>query len=412
MRSLILHMLLLDPVGIPAGPVAGTGCHAHIDQRCSALRAEEALRCRNEADAQCDIADAEQFIAAGDVKDAESRVAQACAKYEDQLDMMLPDVEPDALADAAGRYASTSVSIFALLAREGEVEDLTRAVVRLDRSQRYLADLLERRDDLVRHADLAAAVGEVRTRLAIALDQLARSEMHRADQRIRAVGRTGQGDGGALAYFQQAAIHAAQAYALVSRFVYKYTELDAKLAQADLLAVLAREDRSAAPRACAAYRALEQELTSAPSLVPDDQRRQYVPRLQEFAERSARGIRACTAPPRIAAGAALFGVGAAGLSVAAGLYAQYTRACDFAYNESSGQRECLGIPADGGDTDRYTAQVRASIGLAVGAGMVFAAGAALMIPGIVQRERARPRRFFAAPAVDMRQTGVVVQLRF
>lgn len=406
MISLFGIILLLGSV------VADGGCHARIEATCAALRAEEALRCRNEADAQCDIADAEQFIAIGDVKNAESRIDQACGKYEDQLDMMLPDVEPGALADAVIRYATTSSSIFALLAREGEVEDLTRAVARLDRSRRYLVDVLERREDLAGDLDLRLAVDDVRTRLSVALDQLARREMERADQRFRSVGRTRHGDGGALAYFQQAAAHAAQAFALSPLFAYKFTELDAKLAQADLHAVLARDARLEAPRACAAYRALEHELAAADPLVPDDQRARYVPRLKDFATQAERGIRACTARPRIAAGAVLLGVGAVGLGVAAGLYGEYTRACGFGVNEANGRHECLGITANSDDADRYTMQVHTSIGLAATAGVAFAAGAALLIPGLVQRERARPRSFSISPSAGQRQAGLTLQLRY
>lgn len=408
--QLLLHLLLS---GEPTSDAdTATGCHALVEQRCEALRGEDALRCRIEADAQCDIADAELFVAEGDGKSAEARIDQACQKYEDLLHTMLPDVDPAPLVAATIRYAGASSSIFALLAREGEVDDLTRAVVRLEQSRTFLSGLLERREVLDKDRDLRAAFDDLTVRLAAALDQLARRELKLADDRYRSVGRTGHGDGGAMSHYRRAAAHAGQAHALVRTFAYKATELDAKLAQAELHTVLARDDRPEAALACAGYRAVRRDLVAARPMVPEAQRQRYTPLLDDFAARAERGVRACNAGPRIAAGAALFGMGAAGLGVAVSLYAQYAHACDFGRNPANGRSECLGIPDDGGDTDRYTAQVRASFGLAVAGGAVFAAGAALLIPGLVQRKQARPRRFFLAPKVDARHAGFQLRVNF
>jgi hypothetical protein len=140
--------------------------------------------------------------------------------------------------------------------------------------------------------------------------------------------------------------------------------------------------------------------------------RKFSATLTDFAERADRGVRACGANPRIAAGATLFAVGGAALGVSIGLYAQYAAACRFGVNEFNAKSECLGIPIDGGETERYTAQVRSAIGLAVVGGAVFTAGAALMLPGLVQRKRAQPRRFFLAPSAGARQAGVVIQVKF
>lgn len=390
----------------------GADCRAQIDRRCEALRSNEELRCRVEADAQCDIADAEQFIAAGDVKNAESRVDLACGKYEELLNMMLADVELEPVAAAAIGYAGTSASIFELLAREGEVEDLTRAVGRLDKSRRFLSTLHERRDELARHPDLRAAFDDLITRLAAALDQLARREMKRADERFRAVGRAGVGDGGAGSYYRQAASHAGEAFSLSGKAAYKVNELDAKLAQADVHAVLAREVRAEASLACESYRALRRELGGVGDQVPELREQKFAAKLTDFAARAERGARACGTNPRIAAGATLLAIGGAALSVSIGLYAQYTAACRFGVNESNGKHECLGIPIDGDDTDRYTSQVHAAIGLAAIGGAALTAGAALMIPALVQRKRARPRRFLITPNVSTRQAGVLMRLEF
>lgn len=407
MSTVVIYLLLN---AVPYTPTMG--CHALIDARCDALRAEDALRCRNEADAQCDIADAEQFIAVGDVNDAGSRIAQACGKYEDLLNMMIPDIEPTAIAATMVRYAGVSASVFALLAREGEVEDLTHAVVRLRKSHEFLSSLLARREELAQDPDLSRAVSDLTVRLAVSLDHLARREMQRADERFRSVGRDGRNDGGAKNYYRQAAIHAGQAYALVSKFPYKLNELDAKLAQADLHATLARETRADAPLACAAYRALRDELAILKQYNPEVSREDSGKILKGFTESVERGARACTANPRIAAGATMLGVGAAGLGVAIGLYAQYAGACQYGISDASGKHECLGIPIDGGETDRYTAQVRASIGLAVAGSAVLVAGTSLMTSGLVQRMRARPRRFMFTPNVTPRHAGVSFQLRF
>lgn len=407
--QILLH-LSLSAEPVPVDPA--TGCHELIEQRCEALRGEDALRCRIEADAQCDISDAELFIAEGDGKSAESRIDQACRKYEDLLHTMLPDLDPTLLVAATIRYAGAGASIFVLLAREGEVDDLTRAVVRLELSRGFISGLLARREVLDRDSDLRAAFDDLTVRLAAALDQLARRELKLADERYRSVGRTGIGDGGAMNHYRRAASHGAQAYALVRTFAYKATELDARLAQAELHVVLARDDRSEAALACTGYRGLRRDLAAARPLVPDAQKRRYTPILDDFAERAERGARACNAAPRIRAGAALLGVGALGLGVAAGLYAHYVHTCDFGVNPANGNSECLGIPRDGGDTDRYTAQVRASFGLAVVGGAVFATGAALMIPGLVQRKQAKPRRFFLAPNVGTRHASLQLRVNF
>lgn len=392
--------------------VEGAACRAQIDRRCEALRSSEGLRCRVEADAQCDIADAEQFIAVGDVKNMESRVDLACGKYEDLLNMMLADVKLEPVAAALIGYAGTSASIFELLAREGEVEDLTRAVLRLDRSRWFLSTLYERRDELARHRDLQAAFDDLTVRLAAALDQLARREMKRAYERFKAVGRAGTGDGGAGSYYRQAASHAREAFDLFGKAAYKVNELDAKLAQADLHSVLAREARTEAALACEGYRALRRELVGVGDRVPELRTQKFAARLMDFTARAERGARACGASQRIAGGAALFALGGTALGVSIGLYAQYATACQFGVNESNGKHECLGIPIDGSETVRYTAQVHAAIGLAAVGGAVFTAGAALMIPGLVHRQRARPRRFSITPNVGSRQAGVSVRVKF
>lgn len=387
-----------------------TGCHGQIDQRCSTRRGEEALRCRNEADAQCDIADAEQFIATGDVTDAVSRIDQACGKYEDLLNMMLADVDLEPIAAAMIRYAGNSASIFALLAREREVEDLSRAVLRLNNSRKFLSTLFERREELATHPDLRVAFDDLTVRLATALDLLARREMKRADERFKSVVRPDPGDGGAGSYYRQARTHAEEAFALSGKAAYKVNALDAKLAHADLHAVLSRESRSEAGLACESYRALRREL-AAIDRQPSEMRK-FSATLSDFTTRADRGVRACGANPRIAAGATLFAIGGAALGVSIGLFVQYTAACRFGVNEHNGKRECLGIPVDGGETGRYTAQVRSAIALAVAGGAVFTAGMALMVPSLVQRKRAQPKRFSIAPNVGMRQAGVVMQVKF
>lgn len=104
----------------------------------------------------------------------------------------------------------------------------------------------------------------------------------------------------------------------------------------------------------------------------------------------------------------MVGIGVVGLGVALGLYAQYNAACKF----SAAQGTCAGITADSPDADRYTAQVRASVGLAVVGGALLTAGAAILIHGLVQRKRAQPRRFTLAPTFGPYQNGAVVGLRF
>ncbi|HEY0137322.1 MAG TPA: hypothetical protein VGB85_24735 [Nannocystis sp.] len=381
-------------------------CHATIDARCSSLRGEEALRCRNEADAQCDISDAERFIAEGDVSDTMSRLDQACAKYEDLLNMMLPDVDPAPIAETMIRYAGSSASIFALLAREGEVEDLTQAVQHLQRGRNFLINLLERRSELVGQPDLGTALEDLTKRLAAALDQLARQEMLRAAERYKEVRGAGTGDGGARSYYEAAVRHSAAAYTQRPTFAYRVVGFDAELAQAELDSELARSDRNAAAPACAGYRKLRHELAdierSAPRTWKDN------PQLHDLQRRAERGAGSCSARPRLIAGGVLVGVGTVSLGAALGLYAQYHAACDFA----AAQQSCTGISADGSDADRYTAQVQASIGLAVVGGALLTAGVTVLTHGLVQRKRARPRRFTLAPALGPHQTGAVVSLRF
>ncbi|MBA3549748.1 MAG: hypothetical protein H0T76_24985, partial [Nannocystis sp.] len=262
LASLFSAALSLGPVltGPPRllGPAAA--CHATIDARCSSLRGEEALRCRNEADAQCDVSDAEHFIGEGDVVDAVSRLDQARGKYEDLLNMMLPDIDPAPIAETMIRYAASCASIFALLARERDVEDMVRAVKHLERGHGFLLNLLDRRSELVGQTDLGAALEDLTKRLAAALDQLARQEMRRAGERYNEVRGVKLGDGGAQSYHEKAIGHSAAAYALLPNFAYKLVELDAELAQAELNTVLARHDRDAAAPACAGYRKLRHEL--------------------------------------------------------------------------------------------------------------------------------------------------------
>lgn len=410
MNPLLLFML--STIATEPTDHSEAGCHAVMEARCDTLRAGDALRCRIEADAQCDITDAELFVAEGDVRSAEGRIDQACQKYEDLLSALLPDVDAGPLVATTIRYVGISASIFALLTREGAVDDLTRAVARLEQSRGFVSSLLERRRELDADTDLQTAFIDLTTRLAAALDQLARNESKRADARFRSLGRTGHGDGGALSDYRRAAFHAAQAYALVQTYAYKVTELDAKLAQAELYTVLAREDRSADAPACASYRALLRDLAEARAWIPDAQKRRYIPIVNDFESRAERGARACGATPRIASGAVLLGVGAASLGIAAGLYAQYAGACAFGRNPVNGRSECLGIPIDGGDTDRYTAQVRASLGLAIAGGALLTAGAAILIPGLVQRKKAQPRRFLIAPKVDARHAGILLRINF
>ena len=56
--------------------------------------------------------------------------------------------------------------------------------------------------------------------------------------------------------------------------------------------------------------------------------------------------------------------------------------------------------------------MRASIGLAVVGGALLAAGTTVLIHGLVQRNRAKPRRFSLAPTFGPQQTGAVLGLRF
>ncbi len=381
-------------------------CHAEIAARCSALLGEEALRCRNEADAQCDISDAEHFIAEGDVDDTMSRLDQARAKYEDLLNIMVADVDPAPIAETMVRYAVASASIFALLARDGEIESLARAVRRLERSRAFLENLLERRVDLVGHPDVGAALDDLTTRLAAALDQLARREVRRAEQRYRAVRNGESGDGGAQSYYVEAARHSAAAYALRPKFAYRVVALDAELAQAELNTILARSSPAAAAPACAGYRKLRQELGEIERTDPKSWKQH--PRLRDFQGRAERGARSCAARPRLVAGGVMMGIGVAGLGAALGLYAHYDAACEY----SAAARSCAGITADSPDADRFTTQVRASIGLAVVGGALLAAGTTVLVHGLVQRNRAKPRRFSLAPTFGPQQTGAVLGLRF
>lgn len=408
LSTLFFSALWLGPVMVgPPRLLAPAGdCHAVIDARCGSLRGEEALRCHNEADAQCDIADAERFIAAGDVEDTMSRLDQARAKYEDLLNMMLPDIDPAPIAETMVRYAAASASIFALLAREGEVEDLSQAVLRLERGRDFLVNLIERRGELAEQPGLAPALEDLNRRLAAALDQLARREMLRADERYAEVRGAKSGDGGAQSYYEKAAVHSAAAYALVPTFAYKLVELDAELAQAELNTVLARKDHDAAEPACAGYRALRQELAGIQRSAPRTWKAH--PQLRDFQGRAERGTRSCTARPRLVAGGVMVGVGVAGLGAALGLYAQYNAACNY----SAARGACAGITADGPDADRYTTQVRASIGLAVVGGALLTAGAAVLIHGLVQRRRAQPRRFTLSPTFGPHLGGVNFDLRF
>lgn len=391
-------MFLMTLLLAPAAP-----CHAKIDAQCSALRGEEALRCRNEADAHCDIADAEQFIAAGDVADAVSRVDRACAKYEDLLNMMAVDSDRRATAETMVRYAAALASIFIVLAREGEVEDLIEAVLRLDRGHTYLVGLRDRREGLAGHTDLLEALDDLTKRLAAALDQLARQEMLRADQRFREVRDPKLGDGGARSYYEDATSHSAAAYVLVPMFAYKVVELDAELAEADLHAVLGRDDRDAAALACRGYRQSSRQLADIERSAPRTWKEH--PQLRDFKGRAQRGLRACSVRPRLVAGGVMVGVGAVALAAAIGLYAQYDAACEF----TSGVG-CAGFPA--ADADRYTAQVRASIGLAAVGGVAIAAGATVLIHGLLQRKRAQPRRFAITPSFGPHQAGASFGLRF
>jgi tetratricopeptide (TPR) repeat protein len=389
-----------------AGLAPAADCHATIDARCSSLRGEEALRCHNEADAQCDISDAEQFTAAGDATDTVSRLDQARAKYEDLLNMMLADTDPTPIAETMIRYATGSASIFALLAREGEVEDLTRAVTRLERAHDFLLNLLERRSDLSGKPDLGAALTDLTKRLAAALDQLARREISRAAQRYKQVRGVKPGDGGALSYYEDAVRHSAAAFAVLPNFAYRLVEFDAELAQAELNTVMARSSHNAAAPACAGYRKLVHELGEVERASPKVWKEH--PQLRDFQGRAERGARACATRPRVVAGGVLMGVGVAGLGAALGLYAGYNSAC--AYSAALGS--CAGIPAGSPDVDRFTAQIRASIGLAVVGGALFTAGAAVLIHGLVQRKQAQPRQFSLAPAFGPHQTGAAIGLRF
>jgi len=407
---LTLSAVFFVAIALP-GPSAqlfapGLGCHAKIDVECSPLRGEEALRCRNEADAQCDIADAEQFIAVGRANDAVSRVDMACSKYEDLLNMMLVDDGVHTAADTGVRYAAALASIFALLAREGEVEDLTQAVLRLEKGRQFLVNLTERRGELLGYSDLVAALADLTKRLAASLDQLARQEMRRAYERFRERPGSRSREGGAASYYEDAANHSAGAYALVSTFAYKVVEFDAELAQAELHTVLGRDDREAAARACQGHRKLRHELAdierSAPRTWKD------YPQLRDFQTRAERGTRACAARPRLVVGGVMVGIGAAALGMALGLYAQYDAACNF----SPARGACLGIVAGSPESDRYIAQVRASIGLAVVGGALFATGATVLIHGGLQRKRAQPRRFSITPTFGPNNTGAAFGLRF
>lgn len=398
--------LSLGPIltGPPRLLAPAAACHATIDARCVSLRGEEALRCHNEADAQCDISDAEQFTAAGDAADTVARLDQARAKYEALLNMMFADVDPVPIAETMIRYAASSASIFALLAREGEVEDLTSAVRHLEHAREFLVNLIERRDDLARQPDLVAALAGLTQRLAAALDQLARGEMRRAAQRYRKV-RDG-GDGGAQSYYEDAVRHSAAAYALLPNFAYRVVEFDAELAQAELRSVVARGTRSATGKACAGYRDLRRGLGEVEQATPKIWKEH--PKLRDFQSRAERGARACAARPRLVAGGVMMGVGVAGLGAALGLYAGYDRACDY----SAATGSCAGIVAGSPEVDRYTAQIRASVGLAVVGGGLLTAGATVLIHGLVQRQRARPARFSLAPTFGPRQTGAAFGLRF
>lgn len=409
MLRLLLSTGLLfgSPLTGPPRLVApAAACHASIDARCSSLRGEEALRCHNEADAQCDISDAEQFTADGDVTDTVARIDRAQAKYEALLNMMLADADPGPIAETMVRYAAGSANIFTVLAREGEVEDLTRAVRRLERVRGFAVSLVERRGDLAARPDLVAALADLTQRLATALDQLARQEIRRAARRQKTARGLDASDGGAHSYYEDAIRHSAAAYALVPNFAYRVVRFDAELAQAELSAVLARGNRTASSAACARYRELRRSLGEVERASP--QRWKEHPKLHDFQRRAEQGARGCAARPRIVAGGVLLGVGAAGLGAALGLFAGYDRAC--AYSEATGS--CSGIVAGSPEVDRYTAQIRASVGLAAVGGALFTAGAAVLIHGLVQRERAQPRRFSLAPTFGPRHTGVALGLRF
>lgn len=406
--TLVVMALSLSPAltGPPRLLAPAATCHATIDARCSSLRGEEALRCHNEADAQCDISDAEQFIAAGDVTDAMTRLDQARTKYEDLLNMMLADPDATPIAETMIRYAAGNASIFALLAREGEVEDMNRAALRLQRAHDFLLNLIVRRPELAGRPDLDGALKDLTTRLAAALDQLARREMRRAGQRYRAVRGVKAGDGGARSYYEDAVRHSAAAHKLVPNFAYKLVEFDAELAQAELSTLLARNDPAAAAPACVGYRKLRHELAEIQRATPNVWKEH--PQLHDFQGRAERGARACAARPRIVAGGAMIGVGAAGLVAALGLYAHYDAAC--AYSPELGA--CADIKSGSPDVDRFTTQVRASIGLAVVGGVLLAAGATVLVHGLVQQQRAKPRRFSLTPTFGPHHTGAALGLRF
>lgn len=386
--------------------ISTADCHASIEAQCRSLRSEEALRCRNEADAQCDIADAEAFIAAGDVKDALSRVDQACLKYEDLLNMMLADVDLRPTIATMIRYAANSASIFALLAREGEVEDLAQAVSRLERGREFLLSLRERQVTLEREPDLDAAMNDLTRRLAAALDQLARQAIRRAESRYAAVGVASVGDGGAHSYYDQAELHGTAAYQLVPNAAYKLSALEAVLGRAELDTALARNRRASADAACRTYRRLDVEISELGQSGSEPW--QVNPHYKQLRSRASRGVRACAARPEIIAGATTLGIGAVSLGLALGLYAQYEAACEF----SAEHQACAGILADSPNADRYTAQVRASFGLATIGGAFVIGGAALLIHGSLQKRRARPRRLSFTPTFTAHHAGAVVGLRF
>jgi hypothetical protein len=395
MHTLTLSLLLfLQPPG---------DCHSQINTRCSALRGEEALLCRNEADAQCDIADAERFIAAGDVVDAESRINQACNKYEAQLNM-LANGDTAVVAAAMVRYAVVSDSIFALLAREGEVEDLSRAVKRIDKSYQFLASLISRTPGLSDRRDLGAALARLTSLLAAAYDQLGQREMLRAASYFQS--RSNDGDGGAGSLYQRAAGHFRAAYEIQPTLAFNIKEIEARLARADVHAEMMRFQRAEAALACTAYRNLSQDLTTFESTFPRSWK--SAPELHEYRSRAERGARACTSRPRIAAGGAMLGVGAASLAIALGLYADYDATCR--YDAAAGS--CTGIAGTSADRDRYTAQVRASIGLATIGSTLLATGVAVMIHGLIQRKRARPPRFSMAPSIGNRFVGTGLRFAF
>jgi hypothetical protein len=385
-------------------------CYERVEARCKDFAGDEALRCRIQGEAECDVADAERFIAAKDVDNALDRIDDAREKYERLIDIT-DRRQHDDLVKLMVRYSVVTQSVFPLLSLDRSIDELGPLVERLRSGRQLLGKLFERVEGLGEHPTLSGVHADLSANLVAALDRLGELEIKQAEL-MKARDQVQARDdafGTAKDLYDQAMQHFVEAREL-SPVTHAYfgREIDARLAKSDLYASNARRGPEDIRRACAGYQTIVARLDDFRRRQPDAWK--ALPMLTRSQDRARAGVAICRSRAGMTvAGAVLTGVGAVTLITAFTLYAQYDRACD--YDPRAGY--CDGIPASSPDAARYTRQVQVSIGLGVVGGVLAASGAALLIRGAVLRKwLGKPRPVALAPTIGPSIQGLSLRVGF